>query len=844
MHCTPIPTTPLFWLNPVVALLLAATSITATATSQDPTYAAFVASTEQRLAKHPFLGPMLPKFIRVTKHEPFVFFLKQPDAVDTEYESKIVNGYRPFLSKLLSVFETQYVGPANLQRHESAGGYAFVILHSKGDYMNYAQKLRDESMHIARAHYDPDLRCAVTYEDTYGTSGRINSREARHAVLHEFVHALQHAYCPTGAMPRSPWLLEGLAEHRSTCDNLAESLLDPPIWHEQLGLTYHAWVGDRYQPWRCSLQEMAKADSYGAVLKAVESRLGPSPAQGVLALFYAQSEMFCRFLHESDGGSRRDAFLGYLAACLAGKDPSAEFERCFLAKDAPDWNGLEDAFKAWLSAKVDGSPEAQAEVKKGASSIGPGGAASPLPTPFDLSRLQWKPSDLAIRTQGAARLAASGDFIGAIEMLPTDEAAEAAQRPSMQRWRTRYTELHQFRASVAEDLVKARRPAPKEFGAGAKYARIQGEDLVVTVAGTERHVPIRSMTPATLIEHAKRMKWIGDGRSVARAREALLRWLDGSSLPVLQPLLDGSHGALTDLREDLNFVITKDTGAEASLLGAIQKIGMPDAQPDAAKALQAAEETIRTTNATLGEERMALLRDWLTALAERAFDPKTSVTQTLPGTQMLADGRIRCVVEASSKNVGACFRVSTVAGFRPEDQERTAFAGPVALTPREDSLSLAGPGAMEFACPLGGNRAIEIEFTPKEDFSSQIVLTDAAQGGTIIATWGGQALISSRRHGVDGESVGGAAPLFTDKRLVIRVEFDDGKHIRILREGKETTFVPTKLRFGDCRLLLYSWSSSRVIIHKITVEGSPIVGDIGAARDTFVQTVLARLTRK
>ena len=198
--------------------------VCAQAQPEDQQFAAFVASCDKRLAadKRFFERITLLK----TKKMPFIFYVQRPLRDEAAYQRKVVNSYLPFLVKLVEIFEREYATPLELARRQSTPGFAIVVLSSRGSYNNYAQAIQYADLHHARAHYDPELQLAVTYVDAFAPG---NPRpEERHAVLHEIVHALQHAYSTTGEMPKPVWFNEGLAEYRSASTHLANSL-DRPL---------------------------------------------------------------------------------------------------------------------------------------------------------------------------------------------------------------------------------------------------------------------------------------------------------------------------------------------------------------------------------------------------------------------------------------------------------------------------------------------------------------------------------------------------------------------------------------------------------------------------------------
>lgn len=823
----------------------------AQAPATDDEFAAFIDATDARLAAHPFLGKISKNLIKVTRHRPWVFYLKPPDGQDKEYEAKLVNSYLPFLTRLNRIFESNYTTGKGLTRRKEVPGYAIVVLHSKGDYLNYAQLLGDEALEWTRAHYDPRLQVAVTYEDTYAQDTADAMRTSREAILHEVVHAIQHAHGPAANLPPSPLLNEGIAEYRSKCTHVASSLDDPPTSLEHLSFTYHAVVSGRLKPVRCSLQEMVLAGSYGDVVKTVQKRTPQAARELILGLFYAQAEMFTRFLHEAEGGRYRDAYLQYFVASHRGMPPKDAFAAAFGKEGVVDFQAMEQAFSSWTDRVVRNDPNANSVMREG-SEVAAAAAAGGLPgapapsTSFDLARLAWQPGDLDLRQQFAQLAAAQGDFAQAIARLPAGEMVPAERQPSLERWRSRFESLQQLQQDVIASFLDGKKVLPASVGTPGKLKERRGDRLVVEKATGKEivEIPVSAFGPKVLIDQGRKLKKLDENFSAQRAMLVLLRWLEGATPQQLEKQLQGDHPLLADLRSDLAAPFARGAGLVAELLATVRQVGMPDAQPDAAAALARIEPMLVQHAGGLTEARRKDLREWVTALAERAFAPGAALLQMLPGCTLLPDGRIR---SEQSFEPNQAF-----GGFEPAEMPwldgkipNIVYDGPARFGPGAKSYELVGRGILAFAVPLGGKQRFELDFTcGTERVDAAIYLAAHPTKGFVEVRFGGTLEIVDTVSGTH-ETMGDEAQLFQDKRYRLAVEYDAGKSIQVSVDGKQTLSIPkSNLGLDAGRILLVVHRSTPLAIHRILIEGMPAVDDPAALRARYVQQVLERTLGK
>lgn len=273
--------------------------------AQDP-WKDFRTQLDQSLRSHNFFSKVK---VTAIERKPFLFYVEQAADGSADHEVAVVNSYMPFLKELVEQWNKHYGKPLNLAASPKAPGYAIAILSSGGRYLDFRTAINDPSLANARAHYTPDLRLAVTYLDTFGGGGR--KIDDIQPLLHEVVHALQHAHAKDDEMTKPVWFNEGLADYRSSCDTMASSLKEPPMQEDHLKALTFGYASRAGRPYVNTIAELVAPTSYADVLGLAKKRVAQIRPELALAMFYAQSEMVVRFLHEANGGARAQQFVQY-----------------------------------------------------------------------------------------------------------------------------------------------------------------------------------------------------------------------------------------------------------------------------------------------------------------------------------------------------------------------------------------------------------------------------------------------------------------------------------------------------------------------------------------------------
>jgi len=376
---------------------------------------------------------------------PLYFVIQRPKKDSQAYYDRIVAYYRPWAEQILEVFDEEYAKPLELTLRDDRRVFGLAVLPTQGDYNNYANRMKDRGLYWARAHYDPAMRVAVTYEPGAGSS----PEERRHALMHELVHELVDAYSlHSGAanLPR-PWIGEGFAEYLSSGtqagkpESVRAHALDTKARDQIATVLRTPGVRDAYF---LPLVDMLFTSSYRDLKLRVYKRC---QAQGVgfmgdLALnnFYRQSYLLVYFLQHGKSGAYRDRFNDYLKACLAGDSSKRVFRKAF---EGVDLDELQAEFIAWVepTAKNWTPPVMKADITAIAGGAGaPDAEAEPTYDPAGL-RPDLDDPDVALSLavcearEGKAREALAR--LGSIDVSKADADLQlriATEKERLQSW--------------------------------------------------------------------------------------------------------------------------------------------------------------------------------------------------------------------------------------------------------------------------------------------------------------------------------------------------------------------------------------------------------------------------
>lgn len=758
---------------------------------------------------------------------PFLFFVQASLRRDEKnYVNLVINPFFAHLTKLLRVFDETYCKPQGLTMRADAQQVAIAVLASRGLYDDYAREVQDAFLHQSLAHYDHDLRLAVTYRAGFGAG---DQQEQRQSLLHEVVHALQHAYSTTGEMPKPMWFDEGLAEYRSSSTHIADSLTDPPLLDDHVEWMLYGVAHPEGKKLLLPIADLVVPDSYAQVVEAARARAGQVVDAGAaIGMFYAQSEMFVRFLHEALDKKHRAGFLRYFKAVETGAAGLAAFREAFGVNDEAGFTALEQEWRTWLGRVFEKRLGVAVDMQSGK---GLERHAMPPPTEFDPAPLAWRDDELLLRLTAVQRICALGEYDRALAMLPARAGGGPANDARLAREREAVQALVELRDKVVADLQK--RGTVDVGGQRGRFVRRDGDDVVI--AAKQGEVTVR-LSPGVLREQGERLKAFASANCW---KEVLLRWLAGESRASLAPRFARDYNRLKDLQADLTADVDAEHGAEALALERFRQVTMP-ADRDGARALLAELRETTGRGGPLFAARKQAIERLARALAERAFDLDDAEALGIHGKlEALADGRVRIVYDDPAAAPDADFTLMTNSPFQFVDQSRIPYGGPTCVQPANGQWAIVGKGFLQWAVPLTGPQELQFDFQLPGQGSELVLLLCVAPGRHLQVTASGRLLISDQTTNTHGEAGKTGVTIGQPHRLAVT---HDGKaRVAVQLDGTQTAeFTAVGNCLGGAVMLGVS-SSTPVPIRNLAITGRLDPSDPTAARERFVARVLAAL---
>lgn len=804
----------------VLAFACAAVSCVAAQATPDPRYAVFVKACDQRIAVHPFFKriTLLEKWTQ----DPFVFYLERPPRDESGYLRKVVHSYLPFLTKLAAVFEKEYATPLKLSRDDNAAGFAIAVLASRGSYGNFAQAVRVSALHQSRAHYDPRIRLAVTYVDAFSQYG--TGLDERQAVLHEFVHALQHAYSSGGNMPSQAWFNEGLAEYRSVCTNLANSL-ESPILDQGHLMTLAAVLGSpKHGPLLLPLSDLIAADSYEDVLKRAKKRLGAAPDPRLaLQVFYAQSAALVAFLHQGEGGKHRPTFQAYADAVMRGRGGAGA-----------TLPSLEPAFRRYVAAEA----RRRLGYELDGAEIGTTPAVLPPPAKYDPTKLRWRQEELGVRLSAARAQCVRGKYEAAAELLLGVEG-DSPEESKIKREAQRITAILRLRDDLFKvALEKKTRFAPKVDGTRIRgqFMGRDGDSFILKNKRSENRVPLTVLTPDNLAFECKKVGLI----SRTSWETAWLSWLGGQSAKRALRDLEAT-GPARALGADIQGTFEAHASDAAVALSDIQDLKPAKEPRDAARQLAELTKAIRTNRKSeLFIRREGPLRACVRALAQRAFSLDDPQCLGISGKASRgSDGTIQVEYDGSSTALAKDFRLdkkwteSILSGYGQLATKGSYIRGASRYG------ELGGSGVFLWPLRLFGPQVIELQAELTGPGYYEVILC-ANEHGWVRTGVGGSVSIYDTRARIS-DALGEPRDLYEKKVYKLRIENDGKSRLKVSVNGKKTAEL-TRIGFrirGALGLVVHS--SNPLRIHSLTLHGKVSTTNALELRQSFVDRVLREL---
>lgn len=786
----------------------------------------------QRLKSHRYFSKVTFKVDATVA--PYRFLLPAPlKADDTQYDRSVVNPVLPFLNRLRAEFDAAYGAPNDMAPRPDMQPYSIAVLTSRGSYDDYARATRSSSLHQSLAHYNSDLKLAVTYRDPFGAS---NAREERTSILHEFVHALQHAYSTTGRMPKPLWFNEGLAEYRSCSTSMAASLADPPLNEQHAAVVFALGRHATGRKLLLPLEQLVGVEGYEQIVAiAQQNGVAEGPLDPVGA-FYAQSEMLVRFLHVGEGGKHRPAFVRYFAAVEGGADGLPAFRAAFGVADAAALAALDAAFRTWADATFAAAKGLPVEAL--ASTAAAGLAALAPPSAFDAATLAWQDADAADRLDLARRHCRAGEFAAALAALPAKAGADEQARLDAER--KRIQELVALRETLVRKLQQATGNVDLGGGRRGRFLRLDGDLVVLAGKDGEQAVPFDAKAMLAVGLNPKDKDKVFEFSEVRKA--IWLHWLAGD-FAAAQSLLKGKTFTWVDaLAAEIRAPLAPDAGAAAAELARFLATPLPDDRAGAQAMLERLRASVASGHA-VWQRRKEAVGKLTQALAERAFAADDPAALGIRGAvTRLPDDRIKVTYPDPASAPDADFRLVEDPVWQFDDRTQIAYDGPTCVRIGDRGFEVIGNGVLEWAVPLTGPHEVEFDFQLPGANATLLLFAAVADQRWLLARLDGQLAIRDRTRNIDDEQ-GGGAVLYVDKKHRLRLVNDGAKVATLSIDGKRLAQLPA---VGNCTsgaVVLMVRSSAPIPIRNLTITGRLLPPDPGALRERFVQRWLQDVWR-
>lgn len=813
--------------------------------------ARFLFGLERRLKKHRFFKEV--DYSCLSEHPPFIFVIERPRKTKPDYERNIINTYLPWLRELEALFKETLGGEAQLGRNPDLPCYPIAFLATEGSYRDYAKAVESRGLTMAGAHYDSALRLAVTFEEPFAAYNV--KPEKLHAVLHEYVHILQHAYSGTaGEMPKPLWYTEGLAE----C--LAGGSLAKP--EDLRGLAPNpdnlkvllACAQDR-DLWRLcmnSIEDLVAVEGpgYGEVIKRAAARSGQGSEILAVAVpaFYSQSALFIHFLLKGEDGRYRPAFLRYAKAVGSGACGWDIFKEAFSGVDLSMLEG--DFFRhveaqagrfpglAWppgmrLPATVGPKPDLPREVVETAAPAKP-----------NLGLLGLGGEDWGARLAAAVHLAGEGRFEAAQALLDEGKlpADASDQRARFTRERARIGEALEIRGEILAGKVNrqilVQKGEEKHRGklievAGGFLHLQQGKEGIV-------RIPLSAFGPENLYR---------EGRGLYREKRpwacAYLLLLSTRSADRAKSQLTGADPKTAELQADMDsYGELFSSGRPAALLSILSEGEAPEDSAAAAEKLELLRELVteHAKNA-LVERRLEPLKELARYLAGVSFDPGRKECLGIQGAVELGPkGRLRIVYDFKDPAQLQDFQA------QPDYMKGLREKLPPVTTPHQSGFEVKGNALVGIGetcyrhlLPLLSPLTIKYRVSITQPVFFLFGVCDDGYENCITCSIMGDLSVLDTKSRIVGTVASKERGFVAGKNYVFELIHDGADCIECRIDGQQCTKVTRVGSRKSGGIFLWLHTNDPIVIAEIVIDTGLDLAGMGEIRERWIRRRLAGL---
>jgi len=803
----------------------------------------YLYAVDKRLRRSKFFQQT--ELVRIDTFAPYYFFVERPFKRQDEFEERFVHLVAPWVQKLGEVFRATYTEPEKLTQNPKSPCFAVVVLASKGRYSDYSEAVKNPGLYWSEAHYDPDLRLAITYR---GESSYAKAAESiRRALLHEFVHALQHAYAKED-LPQEPWLVEGMAEYLSysTGDQptaLAQRNADRGAVEYLTPFTAPP-VNDLLLP---GIVDLASCRNYGDVVSRARKKLKANnvravPDTFILAVHYAHAGLLLHFLHHGEAGKYAAATRRYFALALGGKSgPSTlaeAFEGVDLAKlDAEFLRYVRELYRGYFpDRKLENLPAMEESLSV---------EAVAARTPFDPSALKPDLSTGEHHLALAIVTARSGAMQAAATSL-REWLATGSQEPVRARIEVELARVDAFlgvRERFVQSLIQSKLKVDFEVPEGRLLAVIEGVEGSVLQLGTNRlklaTIDLERLAPTELADLMRDKKY-GALAHWAMAYPYVLAGGTSGKLRLFDTSADSRR-----LEEDT----TRDYPARigrGEALAALDELSRAGAALDATNAdtlLTRAQEFYRRQDApdVLDPKRDAL-RGLARAALQRKFDA-LGLSEVLSGTvRDVGQERIEITYDFEHANQASDFAAvdphyalqvfdrSSLPRLASKFEVENGALQALGLACARHVLALEAP-SIEYR--------VSIEEPDSNDPLIFVVgLCDDAYGSFLSSFGLGSLMLLDKASGHVATNEGALSNVMLGQVYTIRLA-NDGQICKAFVDGREVGRLPILARPSG-HTLLSNGMNRTLKFHDIKIEGKLTDTSRAALRAKWIDEELTR----
>jgi len=808
---------------------------------------------ERGLRRHPYFSKV--ELIPVRTHPPLILLVQRPQKAERDHVERVAASYAPWLREMMIIFQHEYARPLELAPREEPLLMPWAVLASEGDWSNFLENTGDLEMDWQSAHYDTARHLGVTFEQRFAK--KIPPAKKRRGELAVFARALLEAHrTAASSLPVPLWIRTGLAEYLTSYEptsdprGIAERVVDA----DALGAMGFALArAELRETCLLPLEELLAARDFAAVfeLAAARARSGQHPVpkgDPIWGLWYAQTCLWMRYLHDEADGMHREAIGRCIERSLKGQPAPAAFSSAFEGVDRP---ALERDFWAWVAEQVRSSAPnlflvdgwVPATIEQPAAPVrpepGPDAAEAPVAAALGLA---LSPDEVEARFALGLELARRGRLARAAVLLDELGASPAAGALAerLGRERARVGRFLELRREFLEHLREAERSLDLTWEGARLRARVESVEEDAVLLGENRRgvasLPLDEIDPLELSERMGDRRIDFDAGWMALWPCALVG--DDRARRLAREEDPEAEALLADMRDD--YPERLRVGAAAFELEALESSGLPAGAAQARATWDRVRQLARSgSELDLVQGRLPALRQ----LARHALAPlgeELELSELLHGElERLAGGRLRLTYDFDDADQALDFVPE------PYAEDRRKPLPPIAVL--EDSpfsviggRLVAGGAAcsrhvLGFETPLVVRYQLTVLKDGVEEHRHFLFLMAACDDGreAFSGMWNFGALETWDELAPRTRNEGQPTAYFFDTSYDMELRCD-GRTLQAWRDGELADEMPAGSgKAGG--LFLWMHGDRRMAVDRVEIEARPQESALLRLRETWIE---------